>query len=328
MPGSDPAGSSATAAWDGVRPRVLVLRQLGLGDLLATVPALRALRAALSDSWVVLACPAAVGALMLEAGLVDEVPATGELEPVAWTGPPPDVGVDLHGCGPASHVLVQALRPRRLVAFGTADPYVPGPPWRRDEHESHRWCRLVQTELGGPCEPDDRRLPPPAVPAPVRGAVVLHVGAASGSRRWPPDRFAAVAAALAADARVVLTGSVSERPLAEQVADAAGLPDTAVLAGRTTLRELAALVAAARLVICGDTGVAHLASAYERPSVLLFGPTPPTWWGPPPAGPHTVLWHGSGPGDPHAAHPDPALLAITVPEVLAAAAGVRPAGDD
>jgi ADP-heptose:LPS heptosyltransferase len=190
--------ASNTAGWDGVRPRVLVLRQLGLGDLLATVPALRGLRTVLPDSWLVLACPEAVGTLVHDAGLVDEVLPTGELEPVPWTGPPPDVGVDLHGCGPASHVLVQALRPRRLVAFGTTDPYVPGPPWRRDEHESHRWCRLVQAELGGPCDPEDRRLPPPRAPGPVHDAVVLHVGAASGARRWPPDRFAAVAEVLAA----------------------------------------------------------------------------------------------------------------------------------
>lgn len=301
------------------RARVLVLRQLGLGDLLATVPALRGLRTALPDSWVVLACPQAVGGLVRAAGLVDEVLATGELEPVPWTGPPPEVGIDLHGSGPASHALVQALRPRRLVAFGTDDPYVPGPPWWRDEHESHRWCRLVRAELGVPCDPDDRRLPPPSTPAPVEDAVVLHVGAASGSRRWPLERFAEVATRLSAGTQMVLTGSAAERPLADRVAAAAGLPAAAVLAGRTTLDQLAALVAAARLVICGDTGVAHLASAYVRPSVLLFGPTPPAWWGPPANGPHTVLWHGHGVGDPHAEHTDPALLAITVAEVLAAA---------
>jgi len=91
-----------------------------------------------------------------------------------------------------------------------------------------------------------------------------------------------------------------------------------VLAGRTDLGHLAALVADARLVVAGDTGVAHLASAYATPSVLLFGPTPPSRWGPPP-GPHTVLWHGTGVGDPHAAEPDPALLRIGVDEVLTAA---------
>jgi ADP-heptose:LPS heptosyltransferase len=299
------------------RDRALVLRQLGLGDLLATVPALRALRSALPEHELLLACPAAVGQLLHDAGLVDEVLTSGELEPVPWSGPAPQVGVDLHGNGPASRRLVQALRPSRLVCFG-AEPDIPGPPWRRDEHESHRWCRLVQQALGAACEPDDRRLPPPRSDALVAEAVVLHVGAASGSRRWPSERFAQVAAALAADHRVVLTGSAAERPAAEQVAASAGLSSSAVLAGRTSLDELAALVAAARLVVCGDTGVAHLASAYARPSVLLFGPIPPAWWGPPSDGPHTVLWHGTAIGDPHADDPDPALMRVTVAEVLAA----------
>jgi ADP-heptose:LPS heptosyltransferase len=124
------------------------------------------------------------------------------------------------------------------------------------------------------------------------------------------ERFAAVAAALRADGhRVVVTGGPSERDLAAAV----GAEPVA-----TDLTELAALVADAALVVCGDTGVAHLATAYGTPSVLLFGPTPPAEWGPR-SGPHTVLWRGSGRGDPHGADPDAALLALTVPDVLTAA---------
>jgi ADP-heptose:LPS heptosyltransferase len=80
------------------------------------------------------------------------------------------------------------------------------------------------------------------------------------------------------------------------------------------------LVATARLVICGDTGVAHVATAYGTPSVLLFGPVPPRLWGPL-RGPHRVLWHG-GTGDTFADEPDPGLLRITVEEVLDAVGGV------
>jgi ADP-heptose:LPS heptosyltransferase len=103
------------------------------------------------------------------------------------------------------------------------------------------------------------------------------------------------------------------------VRELAGRRGVSVLAGRTDLLQLAALVAAARLVVSGDTGVAHLATAYGRPSVLLFGPTPPARWGPPLDGPHTVLWHGDGSGDPLGAQPDPALLRITTEEVVSAA---------
>jgi ADP-heptose:LPS heptosyltransferase len=302
-----------------VRPRALVYRAIGLGDLLTGVPALRALRRALPDHEIVLAAPAAQRPLVELIDAVDALIPTAELEPVAWQGPPPDVGVDLHGNGPASRSLVQALGPRRLLAYDLNT-------WDPDEHERARWCRLVTTELGGHADPDDVRLRPPGVPAPVAGAVVVHPGAASGSRRWPVERYAAVAAALADRGhRVVVTGSPSEAALGERLADLAGLPSAAVLAGRTDLAELAALVADARLLVAGDTGIAHLASAYGTPSVLLFGPTPPSRWGPPP-GPHTVLWHGTGVGDPHAAEPDPALLEITVDEVLGATQDVIRSG--
>jgi ADP-heptose:LPS heptosyltransferase len=92
---------------------------------------------------------------------------------------------------------------------------------------------------------------------------------------------------------VVVTGSMAERALAARVAGAAGLGPDAVLAGRTGVADLAALVAGARLVVCGDTGVGHLATAYGTPSVVLFGPVPPRLWGPPPDRPwHRALWPG------------------------------------
>ena len=74
-------------------------------------------------------------------------------------------------------------------------------------------------------------------------------------------------------------------------------------------------------MICGDTGVAHLASAHARPSVTLFGPVPPAEWGPP-ATPAPSGALGGRPGyrgDPHGASPDPALGTITVADVLGAA---------
>ncbi|MGA9691557.1 MAG: glycosyltransferase family 9 protein, partial [Pseudonocardiaceae bacterium] len=118
---------------------------------------------------------------------------------------------------------------------------------------------------------------------------------------------------------VMVTGSAAERPLASYVATAAGLPDDAVLAGRTTLSQLAALVADASLVVCGDTGIAHLATAYGTPSVVLFGPVSPQHWGPPPQRPqHITLWAGNT-GNTFAGQPDPGLLRITTTEVIAAA---------
>jgi ADP-heptose:LPS heptosyltransferase len=305
--------------------RVLVLRALGLGDLLTAVPALRAIRRGLPHLEVVLAAPAALGRLLVAPDLVDAVlPASG-LVPLGWRGRPPDVAVNLHGCGPQSHRLLQSLSPRRLVAFGCAQVGAAGPEWRPGEHEVRRWCRLVGT-AGWSARPEELALPPPAVPSPAPDAVVVHPGAAHRSRQWPAERFAEVARwARASGLEVVVSGSRSEVALARRVAALAGLPGTAVLAGATELPVLSALVAQARLVICGDTGVAHLASAHGTPSVVLFGPVPPGEWGPPSDGPHTVLWHGQvraasgGRGDPFGDIVDPALLDLTVDEVVGAA---------
>ncbi|MCM0676386.1 glycosyltransferase family 9 protein, partial [Micromonospora phytophila] len=97
-------------------------------------------------------------------------------------------------------------------------------------------------------------------------------------------------------------------------------PAAAVLAGRTDLAALAALVADGRLVVSGDTGVAHLATGYGTASVVLFGPVPPARWGPPPERPrHRALWAGARDWprwDGVGSHPT--LAGIEVDEVLAA----------
>lgn len=297
------------------RPRALVYRAIGLGDLLTGVPALRALRRALPDHEIVLAAPAWQWPLLQLADCVDRLAHTEELHAPPWHGRPPEVAVDLHGNGPASRDLLAALGPGRLVAFETPD----GPRWDPAEHERARWCRLVEHAFGVKGDPDDVRLREPDRKPCISGAAVLHAGAASASRRWPVERWADLARALDPRAPIALTGSVTERRLTEQVRRGADLPLDCDLAGRTDARDLAALVASARLVVSGDTGTAHLAAAYGVPSVVLFGPTPPSRWGPPP-GPHVVLWHGdeARPGDPHGDEPDPALLRITPAEVMAA----------
>jgi ADP-heptose:LPS heptosyltransferase len=302
-----------------------VLRPLGLGDLLTGVPAIRAVRAAVPDHRLVLATTSALEPLARLIDAVDEVLPARELQPLEWAGPPPELAVDLHGKGPASHAIVADLEPARLLTFDS--PGYPGPPWYPDEHEVVRWCRLVSAGLGVTADPDALDLAEPPVPPLVRGVTVVHPGAAFPGRRWPPDRFAAVARHLTAQGHDVrITGGPAEVELARQVAADAGLGNEAVLAGRTTSLELAAVIAHARLVVCGDTGVAHLASAYRRPSVVLFGPVSPGLWGPPSRPQHVVLWHGwvhGGSGDPWGTAVDPALAAITVEEVTMAIDALR-----
>lgn len=301
------------------RATLLLLRPLGLGDLLTAVPAIRAAARAFPNHEHLLAAPASLAPLALHSGAVDRVIDVLPLHPLPAECHHADVVIDLHGRGPASQRLLLATRPRRLIAF--TNPEVPEtegfPQWRDDEHEVRRWCRML-IESGIPADPDDLDLePPPMVASSItRDAVVIHPGAAFPARRWPAQRWAAIAAALAPN--VIITGSAAERDLAVKVADAAGIEPDHVMAGRTDLIELAAIVSAARLVVSADTGIAHLATALRTPSVVLFGPTPPARWGPPPnRSRHRAIWKGHE-GNPNAMQPDPGLLAIGVPEVLEA----------
>jgi ADP-heptose:LPS heptosyltransferase len=331
---------------------VLVLRALGLGDALTGVAALRGVRRAWPGHRIVLAAPRPFGQLLADHGIVDGVLPTQGLArlPWPWAGPggaqdaPGCLAVNLHGSGPQSHRVLQATRPDALIAFDSADADHLGPDWHDDEHEVLRWCRLVRS-VGGPCGPEDLRLGPadppggrgrtstrgPAGgPAPDggRAEVIVHPGAAAEARRWPAARWARVVDALAARGRyVVLTGSEAEKDLCARVrleADAGGaVRDTS---GRLGLPALAELVSTARLVVSGDTGIAHLATAYGTPSVTLFGPTPPALWGPTlDLHRHVVIWHGERGAprrDPNAGRLDPALAQVAVDEVVAACESV------
>lgn len=313
-----------TAAPDDV-PRVLVLRALGLGDLLTGVPALRGVRRAFPRHRIVLALPAALTEAALASGAVDEIlPAEAPERAVPrldhWPGPPPDVAIDLHGNGTESRDALAALAPRRLLAHAHEDPATGRPPvWRWDEHERERWCRFLGA-YGITADCDDLRLPSPQAASAAPGAVVVHPGAQSAARRWPARRFAEVARRLRAlGHRVVVTGGPAEDALVLDVAGRARLPGQDVLCGGLPFGELSALVARAALVISGDTGIAHLAVAHGAPSVTLFGPVPPRLWGPPPRPRHRALWKPGPPGDPHGDTPDPQLLMIAADEVTEAA---------
>lgn len=121
--------------------------------------------------------------------------------------------------------------------------------------------------------------------------VVVHPGAGWEPRRWPADRYAAVARSLASEygAVAVVTGSAPERSIAEEVA--ACEPSCRVAAGLLGVAELAALVERAVLFVGSDTGVTHLAVAVGTPVVALFGPEAPARFGS--FGPRdAVVYHG------------------------------------
>lgn len=115
-----------------------------------------------------------------------------------------------------------------------------------------------------------------------RPLVGLNPGAYFGpAKRWTTDRYAALADRLIerVGAQVVIFGSADERRIAMEIA---GLMrhKPAILAGRTTLRELMALIRSCRLLITNDSGPMHVAAALGVPQLALFGSTDATATGP------------------------------------------------
>jgi len=107
------------------------------------------------------------------------------------------------------------------------------------------------------------------------------------AKNWPPEYFAALANELGQHSVVMLCGGPADRQLAQQV-----LKQTEVTVidavGRTSLSQLAALLAKATVVIAGDTGPLHMAVAMGIPTVSIFGPTNPERFGPL-GGNHSIL---------------------------------------
>jgi lipopolysaccharide heptosyltransferase II len=107
-----------------------------------------------------------------------------------------------------------------------------------------------------------------------KSTIAMAPGAGFLTKRWPSDYFIEIAGKLIADrgAQIVLLGDKKEADLCTAIAKSVG---KAVInaAGRFTLMESAAALAACDLIICNDTGLMHLATALKKPVVAIFGPT-------------------------------------------------------
>ncbi|MDP3722158.1 MAG: lipopolysaccharide heptosyltransferase II [Candidatus Omnitrophota bacterium] len=166
-----------------------------------------------------------------------------------------------------------------------------------------------------------------------RALVVLHPGANWPHKRWPTERFAALGDQLveAQRAQIALTGGADDVELAGAVARRMRHPAT-VLAGQTTLRECAACVEQAQVVVSNDTGLLHVAAALGRPLVALYGPTSPRLTGPLGDPRRTVVLHHpdccpSVPCYQPERPPHPGMSAISVDEAYEAASDLLKEGE-
>ncbi|HEX4319518.1 MAG TPA: glycosyltransferase family 9 protein [Acidobacteriaceae bacterium] len=153
-----------------------------------------------------------------------------------------------------------------------------------------------------------------------RPLVLVHPGGGWGAKRWPADRYGAVAEELTMrGGTVLINAGPGEEELAAQVVIAANGHASAICC---SLSQLIALTRRVSLVVGGDTGPLHLACALGKPVVGVYGPTDPKRNGP--YGDHFRVLRNPESRQDHSrrAEPEAGLLTILPREVMAAAAEV------
>ena len=292
-----------------VRSLLLVRLRVGLGDLLCTVPAVRALRAARPDLHVALTSwPETAGVVARLAPWIDELvpfpgaPGIPERPPdgtlpdwsAAMAARGWDLALQVYGDNPAASAVTAGVRARLTGGFAPSalpdlDPAL-HLPYPHALHEVARHLRLFE-HLGLPAGADPALELPltdadehaaAALGLPTGGFAVLHPGATSASRRWPVERFAEVADGLAAAGLVVVVGGVPSEAAVTGALVAACRTPVVDLTGRTTLGSYAVLLREAAVTVANDTGTAHLAAAVGGRVVTLFLSGDPVRWRHPP----------------------------------------------
>lgn len=312
------------------RPRILVIRPDHIGDVLLATPALTLLRRAFPESeiaalvgpWsreVASRCPA------LDTVLTCAFPGFTRRS-VAWPGQPylelrrarelRKHGFDVAVIARPDHwwgaVLAAAAGIPHRVGFNVPEcaPYlteaIDAPSGAHvGEHNlavAARVCELAGVEIP-PLDPQPSFEILPAeheeARAEIRAAalvgdgplVVLHPGAGTELKLWPPERWARVLDLLQERlaARTLIVSTAAEANLVQDIRSSAARQHAAVETDRG-LGYLAALLGQADVVLGSDSGPLHLAAAVGTPTVRLYGPTDPARFGPwPPGEPHVGL---------------------------------------
>jgi ADP-heptose:LPS heptosyltransferase len=280
--------------------RIAVLRATAIGDVIVTLPALDALRQAYPTAEIVLlGKPATAELLANRPGPVDRVvvvpfcrgirdpepPAKEDLDELdaffeAMQAEQFDLAVQLHGGGRWSNPFVRRLGARVTAGMQAADapPLDRTIPYELFHHDILRLLEVVALVGASPVTirpaltvtDADRAAARQVLDPDAAPVVAIHPGATDPRRRWPPERFAAVADTLAdLKARVVITGSADDKTLADEVAALMRHPATS-LCGRVTLGALAGILERCVLMVGNDTGPRHLAEAVGTATVSVY----------------------------------------------------------
>jgi ADP-heptose:LPS heptosyltransferase len=289
--------------------RIVIFRALQLGDMLCSVPALRALRRAAPHAHIALiGLPWAKSFVDRYDDLLDELivfpGARGFPEQREEDSALPsfaaamrerrfDLAIQMHGSGGVANDIVGQFGARACAGFVQPGETRDGCfiAWPDTLPEPHRYLALTDA-LGAPSDSDALTFEltkqdlaeHAALVALHRIAsarlVVVHPGAQLPSRRWPIERFAELADALAADGwRIAITGTAAEIELSGRLLGTMVSP-ALHLVGATSLGALAALVRDAHLVVCNDTGISHIAAAMRTASVVVASGSDTRRWAP------------------------------------------------
>jgi ADP-heptose:LPS heptosyltransferase len=258
-------------------PALLVVHPGALGDVVLAFGLIAELRRHFAP--VALMAQSEVAKLAVEEGLADEALALESAWTAALFSGRPEPGA-LSRLAPYSHALAFARSPEladglRAIARAGVCALSPRPePGLRLHAADHAWSAVKACGL----LPADAvpRLPPRRASAPPRGAAVLiHPGAGSPRKRWPIERFRAVAAAVESEGgRVEYVLGPADGDLRPRLANVA-----IVHIPQDTLA-LRRLLASGRAYVGNDSGVSHLAAWLGLPSVVVFGPSDPVRWRP------------------------------------------------
>lgn len=260
--------------------RVLVAHHLLLGDTIMLAPLLAKLRSQFPQAQVVMAAPRAFAPLFasrpwgVEARGFDPR-RPGSIRSLAQGG---DFDLALVPGDNRFSWTAAAAGARWIVAFEGDRPAYKNLP----VDESRPWPArpmalgdLFATLVDGPAPPPfsaGQWPAPPCTPCeiPKRPYAVLHLGASSPLKLWPPERWRELAHALTArDLRVVLSCGPGEQRLVAEV-DPGGRWFHSP--GKLDLPQVWSLLQRARLLVTPDTGIGHLAKVTGTPTVVLFGP--------------------------------------------------------
>jgi lipopolysaccharide heptosyltransferase I len=306
------ARCSTLAALSDLRPRaVCLIKPSALGDIVNALPVLSALRKRWPEAWIAWVVNRSFQGLLDGHPLLDEVICydrrgfkptptglarlTTFLYQLGQRGF--DLTIDLQGLLRSG---VMALATGARVRVGLADARegatrfythrIPPPGRRGAAHAVDRLLQLAavfgadvaEPRFVVPCERADRSWAQAVLNAVPRPRVVLNVGATWKTKRWPVERFAAIArrARETRGAGLVVVGAREDALLAKELRGRLEPIAVLDLCGRTTLRQLAAVAAESDLFVSNDSGPLHLARAVGARVVGVYTCTRPQLNGP------------------------------------------------